>query len=482
MSAADLAAADVVLTTYDVLRGDLHHDPLGDAGSRASRHVKRYSVIPTPLTRLTWWRVVLDEAQMVESSTAAAAAMARMVPAVHRWAVTGTPVSRGLEDLQGLFAFLGGPSPFADAGWWRRMVQTPYEAHHHSAREFLHGSLRRLMWRNARADVADELAPPPQGQTVTLLRPSGIEAHWYRQQRKVCEGLARDALRRIKDPRAFKKEREEERRKERMRREGASAAWNGRGRRLGRGELDELADLIDDGEDEAFEEVEEEEIVDLTANDDDEDRYLTAEESRKVLQPLLRLRQACNHPQAGTHGVRSLAKGNGGGVIGAGGIHSGVIMTMPQIHAVLIDRQRTEAEEAQRLVAFTLNASAGVAMCRGDTPRRSAITARFCAWSWRAPRTASTFGSTRFSDFTRFTTFAPLWKPRDPTRPSPGRYATTPSTTTRRRSGESTSRSARAVFSRPPRTFVRFPNPFAANARICGASGAGPRAPRGGPR
>lgn len=368
VSAADLAAADVVLTTYDVLRGDLHHDPLGDVGSRASRHVKRYSVIPTPLTRLTWWRVVLDEAQMVESSTAAAAAMARMVPAVHRWAVTGTPVSRGLEDLQGLFAFLGGPSPFADAGWWRRTVQTPYEAHHHSAREFLHGSLRRLMWRNARADVADELALPPQGQTVTLLRPSGIEAHWYRQQRKVCEGLARDALRRIKDPRAFKKEREEERRKERMRREGASAAWNGRGHRLGRGELDELADLIDDGEDEAFEEVEEEEIVDLTANDDDEDRYLTAEESRKVLQPLLRLRQACNHPQAGTHGVRSLAKGNGGGVIGAGGIHSGVIMTMPQIHAVLIDRQRTEAEEAQRLVAFTLNASAGVAMCRGDYP------------------------------------------------------------------------------------------------------------------
>ena len=31
-----------------------------------------------------------------------------------------------------------------------------------------------------------------------------------------------------------------------------------------------------------------------------------------------------------------------------------------------IERQRTEAEEAQRLVAFTLNASAGVAMCRGS--------------------------------------------------------------------------------------------------------------------
>ena len=114
--------------------------------------------------------------------------------------------------------------------------------------------------------------------------------------------------------------------------------------------------------------------VDLTANDDAAnavDRRLTAEESRRVLVPLLRLRQACNHPQAGTHGVRGLIKGGAaradgilaGAHIGAGGIHSGAIMSMPQIHAVLIEKQRVEAEEAQRLVAFTRNASAGVACC-----------------------------------------------------------------------------------------------------------------------
>ena len=109
VSALDLARADVVLTTYATRRGDLHHAPdaaasdgdgPGGSGGRASRHRKKYEIIPTPLTRLTWWRVVLDEAQEVESSTAAAAAMARLVPGVHRWAVTGTPVSRGLEDLQ----------------------------------------------------------------------------------------------------------------------------------------------------------------------------------------------------------------------------------------------------------------------------------------------------------------------------------------------------------------------------------------------
>lgn len=42
-------------------------------------------IMPTPLTRLRWWRVCLDEAQMVESSTARAAQMALKLQTVHRW-------------------------------------------------------------------------------------------------------------------------------------------------------------------------------------------------------------------------------------------------------------------------------------------------------------------------------------------------------------------------------------------------------------
>ena len=160
--------------------------------------------------------------------------------------------------------------------------------------------------------------------------------------------------------------------------EDATMGWTaaGSGRRLDGGGEDAFEDLVDDGESGHEEDAEDATAedavasavrVDLTRDsDDDEDRYLTVDESRRVLAPLLRLRQACNHPQAGTHGVRGLARGSAPSAhIGAGGIHAGAIMTMPQIHAVLIEKQRTEAEEAQRLVAFTLNASAGVAMCQG---------------------------------------------------------------------------------------------------------------------
>lgn len=84
-------------------------------------------VIPTPLTRLRWWRVCLDEAQMVETSTAKAALMASRLSARHRWCITGTPLSRGLEDLYGLFFFLRA-APLHERFWWNRVCQRPYEA------------------------------------------------------------------------------------------------------------------------------------------------------------------------------------------------------------------------------------------------------------------------------------------------------------------------------------------------------------------
>ena len=499
VSARDLAEADVVLTTYDVLRHDLHHNPSGSEGRAEGRNRRRYRVVPTPLTRLTWWRVVLDEAQEVESSAAAAGAMARLVPGTHRWAVTGTPVSRGLEDLQGLFAFLGGPSPLTDAGWWRRMIQAPRDAGDPDARRALRAVLRRVMWRNARRDVEDELRLPPQGQTVTWLRPSGIEAHWYAQQRRVCEGAAREALRRVRDPRKRMKKEDDSG-------EDATMGWTaaGSGRRLDGGGEDAFENLVDDGESGHEEDAEDATAedavasavrVDLTRDSDDEDRYLTVDESRRVLAPLLRLRQACNHPQAGTHGVRGLARGSAPSAhIGAGGIHAGAIMTMPQIHAVLIEKQRTEAEEAQRLVAFTLNASAGVAMCQGR--HAEAIAHYREVLRLEAAGAADGLGL-RLDALQRLHALHNLRLALDAAAnaaanaaatdrndcpfPSRARFATIRSPRTRRRSVRSTWRSARAARLRRANRFVRRRRRWKTRGVGAARAGAARAGARGGP-
>ncbi len=51
-TAAQLAAAKIVLTTYDVLRKEVHYDAATAAVGRALRHAKQYTVVPSPLTQV----------------------------------------------------------------------------------------------------------------------------------------------------------------------------------------------------------------------------------------------------------------------------------------------------------------------------------------------------------------------------------------------------------------------------------------------
>eukprot|EP00936_MAST-01D_sp_MAST-1D-sp1_P001835 g1835.t1 len=118
-----LADADIVLCTYDTLREDFHHG--GDDINHENR-VRRcgsrnHAVVRCPLLNINFFRVVLDEAQMVESGVANAARLARKIMSSHAWAVTGTPLGKDkLDDLYGLLYFLHPDDhPLADGGYWQ---------------------------------------------------------------------------------------------------------------------------------------------------------------------------------------------------------------------------------------------------------------------------------------------------------------------------------------------------------------------------
>ena len=75
---------DVVLTTYNILAKEIHYAETPD---RSLRHEKKYVKRLSPLTQIQWWRVVLDEAQMVESGVSNAAKVAKLIPRDIAWYV-----------------------------------------------------------------------------------------------------------------------------------------------------------------------------------------------------------------------------------------------------------------------------------------------------------------------------------------------------------------------------------------------------------
>ncbi|XP_056112007.1 E3 ubiquitin-protein ligase SHPRH [Rhinichthys klamathensis goyatoka] len=278
-----LAEQDVVITTYDVLRTELNYVDIPHSNSkdgRRFRNQKRYMAIPSPLVAVEWWRVCLDEAQMVECTTAKAAEMALRLTSVNRWCVSGTPVQRGLEDLYGLVLFLG-VDPYWVKYWWDQLLYRPYR---HGNTGPLYNVIGQLLWRSAKKDVIDQIQIPPQTEETHWLNFSPVEGHFYHRQHEVCSQDALVKLRKISD-------------------------WS-----LKLGSLDR--------------------------------RTVTT-----ILYPLLRLRQACCHPQAVRGEFLPFQKST---------------MTMEELLKSLQKKCRVECEEAHRQLVCALNGLAGIHIIRGE--------------------------------------------------------------------------------------------------------------------
>ncbi|KAL3162473.1 hypothetical protein ABBQ32_010136 [Trebouxia sp. C0010 RCD-2024] len=174
-----LLGADVVLTSYEVLRQEVHYSP-ESASVHSLRRAKKYAVPESPLLSVSWWRVVLDEAQMIGTGLGSVAVMASRLHSTHRWAVTGTPIGPGgLNDIQGLLRVLH-HDPFADPLKWKWCVANPYLTGEKGSAAQLARVLRPIMWRNSkRSTTGLGLDLPPRTLTLTRLHFTPAEHTFY---------------------------------------------------------------------------------------------------------------------------------------------------------------------------------------------------------------------------------------------------------------------------------------------------------------
>ncbi|WP_346017013.1 DEAD/DEAH box helicase [Pseudenhygromyxa sp. WMMC2535] len=162
-------AADVILTTYAILRLDIEA-----LGARV------------------WDAVVLDEAQAIKNPTSKVARAAYRLQAKFRVALTGTPVENHLDDLWSQFHFLqpgllGGRSQFND-----RYVK-PIALGDPTATGRLRQRIRPFVLRRLKSEVATELPPRTDVVLRCELRPSErrtYDAVRAATQEQVVERLA----------------------------------------------------------------------------------------------------------------------------------------------------------------------------------------------------------------------------------------------------------------------------------------------------
>ncbi|MCB9762962.1 MAG: SNF2 helicase associated domain-containing protein [Alphaproteobacteria bacterium] len=139
---ADFADADVIITTYGLLRLD------GAA-----------------LAETRWRHVILDEAQAIKNPASKVTRAACALDADHRVALTGTPLENDLLELRSIFQFLM-PGFFGSrAAFQRRFVAPIQRQADPEALAELRRRIRPFVLRRLKREVAAEL-PPRQEQVL----------------------------------------------------------------------------------------------------------------------------------------------------------------------------------------------------------------------------------------------------------------------------------------------------------------------------
>lgn len=174
ISPSELAKYDCVITDFNTLSKELYFAEIID---RKLRHDKKFEYPKSPLLFVNWWRVILDEAQMVENKNSRPSQMVKQLPAHYRWCTTGTPIEKGsIQHLYGLVFFLD-VHPYTNSKLFDKLCFL----YRNGNPSKLVGMLAKIMWRTCKKDVEHEIQIPEQKEVVHFVEMSDLQKCFYKQ-------------------------------------------------------------------------------------------------------------------------------------------------------------------------------------------------------------------------------------------------------------------------------------------------------------
>ncbi|KAG5680655.1 hypothetical protein PVAND_010149 [Polypedilum vanderplanki] len=174
ISPKEIGKYDCIITDFNTLNKELYFT---DIVKRNFRHDKKYEYPRSPLLNVRWWRVILDEAQMVENKDARPSQMVKLLPAVNRWCTTGTPIEKGsIQHLYGLIYFLD-IRPYTQQDIFNKLW---YEYRNGQSQKLIK-MLCKIMWRTCKKDVLHEIQIPEQKELIHFVEMSDLQKCFYSQ-------------------------------------------------------------------------------------------------------------------------------------------------------------------------------------------------------------------------------------------------------------------------------------------------------------
>ncbi|XP_014734073.1 PREDICTED: transcription termination factor 2 [Sturnus vulgaris] len=116
-----LSGYDVVVTTYSLLSKEIPTSKEEGEVPAQDHGVESGSSPCSPLLRVAWARIILDEAHNIKNPRVQTSIAVCKLRASARWAVTGTPIQNNLLDMYSLLRFLR-CSPFDEYRVWKYQV------------------------------------------------------------------------------------------------------------------------------------------------------------------------------------------------------------------------------------------------------------------------------------------------------------------------------------------------------------------------